>query len=259
MEAQGLSVAYGRARALDGVDLRAEPGTVTAVIGPNGSGKSTLLKAIAGLAGATGRLSFAGRAVAAGQACRADDRLGYLPQEHESRALLRVIEVVLLGRIRALGLRVPLSELQAAGRVLDELGLGGLAQRYVTELSGGQRQMVYLAQVLAAEPAALLLDEPTGALDLRNQMEMLETVRRLTRQRGLTTLVAIHDLTAAVRCADRILVLDRGRAVAAGSAAEVLTPSLLAAVYRIEAAVSRGIDGQPSITALRALPLADAR
>jgi iron complex transport system ATP-binding protein len=256
IEAQGLSVAYGRARALDGVDLRADPGTVTAVIGPNGSGKSTLLKAIAGLTKVSGRLAFQGRAVACDRRRRNDDCLGYLPQDHESRALLRVMEVVLLGRARSLGLRVPFSELRAAGRILDELGLAALADRYITELSGGQRQMVYLAQVLAAEPTVLLLDEPTSALDLRNQMEMLDTVRRLTRLRDLTTLVAIHDLNAAARCADRILVLDRGRSVAAGSAAEVLTPPLLAAVYRIEAAVTPGVDRQPSITALRALPAA---
>lgn len=237
---RSLGVAYGARAVLRQIDLRAEPGTVTAIVGPNGAGKSTLLKAVVGLAPHEGTVE------------RPPGRIGYLPQDNGARAVLKVLEVVLLGRLDALGLAVARADLLAAGRVLEELGLADLADRYLGELSGGQRQMVYLAQVLAGDPAAMLLDEPTSALDLRNQMEMLDHVRRLTRARGLTTLIAIHDLNAATRFADRVAMLRDGRLAAEGAPADVFTAALLRQVYRIEAAVIPGADGLPSITPLGA-------
>lgn len=242
IEAVLLSVAYGKERVLRDVDLRAAPGTVTALVGPNGSGKSSLLKAIAGLVASTGTIR------------RPAGRIGYLPQDGNARAVLTVLEVVLLGRLHTLGLAVGRADIEAAAQVLRDLGLEHLGDRYLGEISGGQRQMVYLAQVVAAAPTALLLDEPTSALDLRNQMEMLDQVRRLTRARGLATIIAIHDLNAAARFADQIVALDQGALVAAGSPNDVLTAALLARVYRIEALVVAGADGLPSITPLRAHP-----
>ncbi len=239
IETQALRVAYGATTVLDGVDFQAVPGSVTAIVGPNGAGKSTLLKAIAGLVPASGTLR------------RPAGSVGYLPQEHGARAVLTVLEVVLLGRLGSLGLAVTRADLAAAIATLDDLGLARLANRYLDELSGGQRQMVYLAQVLAARPSVLLLDEPTGALDLRNQMEMLDQVRRLTRTRGIVTLVAIHDLNAAARYADRIALLQAGRLLALGVPSHVLTPACLAAIYRIEADIAPGPDGLPRITPLR--------
>lgn len=240
IEVVSLGVAYGREAVLRGIDLRAAPGTVTALIGPNGSGKSSLLKALAGLVPCTGRIR------------RPAGRMGYLPQDGDARAVLTVIEVVLLGRLHTLGLAVGEEDIEAAAQVLREMGLERLAHRHLGEISGGQRQMVFLAQVMAGQPTALLLDEPTSALDLRNQMDMLEHVRRLTRARGLATLVAIHDLNAAARFADQIVALDRGGVAAAGPPNDVLTAGLLAQVYRIEALVVAGADGLPSITPLRA-------
>ncbi|MBL8705379.1 MAG: ABC transporter ATP-binding protein [Rhodospirillales bacterium] len=242
METESLCVAYGRERVLRGIDLRAAPGTVTALIGPNGSGKSTLLRAIAGLVPSTGGIR------------RPSGRIGYLPQDGNARAVLTVLEVVLLGRLHTLGLAVGRADIEAAAEVLHDLGLEHLGDRHLGEISGGQRQMVYLAQVVAAAPTALLLDEPTSALDLRNQMDMLDQVRRLTRARNLATIVAIHDLNAAARFADQVVALDRGRLVAAGTPADVLTAALLAQVYRIEALVVAGADGLPSIAPLRAHP-----
>ncbi len=242
IEAVLLSVAYGKERVLHDIDLRAAPGTVTALVGPNGSGKSSLLKAIAGLVASTGTIR------------RPAGRMGYLPQDGNARAVLTVLEVVLLGRLHTLGLAVGRADIEAAAQVLRDLGLEHLGDRYLGEISGGQRQMVYLVQVVAAAPTALLLDEPTSALDLRNQMEMLDQVRRLTRARRLATIIAIHDLNAAARFADQIVALDQGALVAAGSPNDVLTAALLARVYRIEALVVAGADGLPSITPLRAHP-----
>ncbi len=223
-----LGVRYGQRQALAGVSFEARPGEVTAIIGPNGSGKSSLIRAIAGLVGHQGVVRCGSDGAA---------RIGYMPQDVGSSAALTVLEVVLLGRLRALHLRLTDADLDAAGAALATLGIEHLASRDLVELSGGQRQLVFLAQVLASEPQILLLDEPISALDIRNQVEVLDTVRRLTRERGLITLVVLHELSAAARAADRIIVLKEGRVAGDGQPDSVLAPQLISDVFGIDAIV----------------------
>lgn len=223
-----LGVRYGQRQALAGVSLEARPGEVTAIIGPNGSGKSSLIRAIAGLVGHQGVVRCGSDGAA---------RIGYMPQDVGSSAALTVLEVVLLGRLRALHLRLTDADLDAAGAALATLGIEHLASRDLVELSGGQRQLVFLAQVLASEPQILLLDEPISALDIRNQVEVLDTVRRLTRERGLITLVVLHELSAAARAADRIIVLKEGGVAGDGRPDSVLAPQLISDVFGIDAIV----------------------
>jgi iron complex transport system ATP-binding protein len=206
-------------------------GEVVAVIGPNGAGKSTLFRRVAGLVGGPGEVVVAG---ARRPPC-------YLPQENASRAVLTVYEAVLLARKQAGGggWSVGEGDLAAVDGVLDELGLASLAFRNLAELSGGQRQLVSLAQTLVREPEILLMDEPTSALDLNRQFEVLSLVRRLARERGLCVLVAIHDLNQALRFADRVMVLAAGRLQAFGTPDEVITPALLERVYGVRARVER--------------------
>lgn len=223
-----LGVRYGQRQALAGVSFEARPGEVTAIIGPNGSGKSSLIRAIAGLVGHQGVVRCGSDGAA---------RIGYMPQDVGSSAALTVLEVVLLGRLRALHLRLTDADLDAAGAALATLGIEHLASRDLVELSGGQRQLVFLAQVLASEPQILLLDEPISALDIRNQVEVLDTVRRLTRERGLITLVVLHELSAAARAADRIIVLKEGGVAGDGRPDSVLAPQLISDVFGIDAIV----------------------
>lgn len=242
LDARGLGVRYGARMALSGVALRLAPGEVVAIAGPNGSGKSSLVRALAGLLPHDG--------------CVARDpglRVGYMPQDNAVRASLLVLEVVLLGRLGSLGLRVRGEDIDAAQQAMDELGIGALAARRIDELSGGQRQMAMLAQVLAARPGILLLDEPVSALDPRHQLEVLGAVRRLTDARGLATLVVLHDLNAAARHCDRLVVLDGGRVAAQGPPERVLQASLLAEVFGIEAQLGTAADGRPFALPLRAL------
>lgn len=243
---EDLSVRYGATTALGGVDLTAEPAEVLAVIGPNGSGKSSLIKAVAGLVPHQGRVVFE-------TGNGSERRIGYMPQDISSRAALTVLEAVLLGRLGRLGLRVKPSDLAMAGAVLDELGLGHLAGRYLGELSGGQRQLVFLAQALASEPNLLLLDEPISALDIRHQLEVMQIVRRLTHERRLTTIVILHDLNIAARFAARIAVMSRGRLICHGSPEAVIEPAMIAEVFGVEAAMSAAPDGALMVTPLRAV------
>ncbi len=243
LDARGLGVRYGARMALSGVALQLAPGEVVAIAGPNGSGKSSLVRALAGLLPHDG--------------CVARDpglHVGYMPQDNAVRASLLVLEVVLLGRLGSLGLRVRGEDIDVAQQAMDEIGIGALAARRIDELSGGQRQMVMLAQVLAARPGILLLDEPVSALDPRHQLEVLGAVRRLTDARGLATLVVLHDLNAAARHCDRLVVLDGGRVAAQGPPECVLQASLLAEVFGIEAQLGTAADGRPFALPLRALP-----
>ncbi len=236
IQANGLTVRYGAHVAVRGLTLAAHHGEVLAVIGANGSGKSSLLRALAGLVPHSG--SVARRPAA---------RIGYMPQETAARAALTVFEVVLLGRLRSLALKVATPDLDAAARALDEVGIPELASRRITTLSGGQRQLAFLAQVLAADPTILLLDEPSSALDIAHQFQVLTLLREATRRRGLTTIAVLHDLNAAARFADRLALLHQGGLLAEGSPAAVLRPETLRQAYGISAAILAGPDGCPVV------------
>lgn len=231
-----VSVQYGRHQVLSGVHLRAESGRVLALVGPNGCGKTSLMKAIAGLVPHAGRIVFAG---SPGR----PSSLGYMPQDHLGALSLSVVEVVLLGRLRQLHLRVGPEDLEAVRRVLQRLGIERLAPRVVGELSGGQRQLVYLAQALVAEPSVLLLDEPISALDIHHQLEVLELVASMTRERQLCTVMVLHDLVATARFADDVALLSEGGLLASGAPSDVLTSTLMHQVFGVQMEVLQSAAG----------------
>lgn len=236
IECENVMVQYGKAIAVSNVSLLAKPGEFLAILGPNGSGKSSLLKSIAGQKAFEGTIRFKGQKIWS-------DAIGYMPQDISGRAALTVTEVVLLGRVSQLGLRVTSQDLDAVIAILFQLGIGKLASKQLSDLSGGQRQLVYLAQALVREPQILLLDEPISALDLRHQLEVLGLVQRLTKERYLTTVCVLHDLNAAARFADNIAMLREGRLFCHGSAVDILTPAQIEAVFDVEAAVLCDDDG----------------
>ena len=243
LDVSRLSIRYGDHVALAEVSLSANPGEVLAVLGANGSGKSSLLRALAGQQVHGGRIAWNAAAPA----------IGFLPQDNATRAALTAFEVVLLGRLRSLTLKVGQTDLAAAEAALAEIGIGHLASQRIATLSGGQRQMVFMAQVLAASPQALLLDEPTSALDIAHQLHVLALIRAATRRRGLTTVAVLHDLNAAARFADRMALLHAGRLLACGTPAEVLRPDLLCKAYGVDVAVQTGPDDNPVVIPLAAV------
>jgi iron complex transport system ATP-binding protein len=236
IQIQGLGLRYGRRAVLHDISLTAPTGRVLGIVGPNGSGKSTLVKAIAGLLTGDGTILFNGSATR-------PRYIAYMPQDLQAPMAMTVLEVVLLGRLGQLRLKVSAQDLDAVQQVLQTLGLVDLAGRYVSELSGGQRQMVFLAQALVSQPRVLLLDEPTSALDIRHQLEVLEVVRNLTLAQGLCTVMVVHDLNAAARFADEVALLHEGRLLAWGAPAEVLTVDNLARGFGVEAEALRCQDG----------------
>ncbi|MEV4169074.1 ABC transporter ATP-binding protein [Nonomuraea sp. NPDC049709] len=253
ISARGLSVRLGEREVLTGVDLEARRGEWVAVIGPNGAGKSTLLKAVMGLVAHRGEVVLGSRPAGALKPRERARLVAYAPQTPALPPDMTVFDYALLGRtpyIPYLG-RESRHDRAVTESVLDRLDLTALAMRRVGELSGGERQRVVLARALAQEAPVLLLDEPTTALDLGHQQQVLELVDRLRRADGLTVVTTLHDLTVAGLYADALLLLAEGRAAAAGEPAQVLTEELVGRHFDAHVKIEPGPDGRPVVHLVR--------
>jgi iron complex transport system ATP-binding protein len=250
--ARGVAVELGGAPILRGVDLEVAAGEWLAVIGPNGAGKSTLLRAVGGLLPASGAISLFGTALPRLRRRERARLVATVPQSPVVPPGVAVFDYVLLGRtpyIPPLG-RESSRDLDAVREVLVRLDLERFADRPLETLSGGERQRVFLARALAQGAPLVLLDEPTTALDIGHQQEVLELVDELRRDRGLTVLSTMHELSIAGEYAERIVLLAGGRVAAAGTPAEVLTEELLATHYRARVRVLPG-DRGPLVVPVR--------
>lgn len=226
-----VGVSYGRRRVVDGVNTPAfAAGDVIALLGPNGAGKSTLLKRLAGLLTGPGRVELTGAG---------PDEVGYLPQDHAAPAGLTVYESVLLAAKRDAAWSVSPADLAQVDATLERLAITDLAARGLDELSGGQRQMVSIAQSLVRGPRVLLMDEPTSALDLHRQLEVLAILRDLAQARGVIVLVSLHDVNLALRFASHALVMAQGRMLDCGAAPDVICARMMQAAFQVEARIER--------------------
>lgn len=231
-----LSVAYGARTIIHNVSLPALPaGSLVALVGPNGAGKSTLLRAIAGLERMQGEISLAGEDVSRLGFAERSRRLAYMPQQLPPGLALGVLESI-VAALRVSGVD---NLLALAYEALARLGIEHLAEQPLNSLSGGQRQLVALAQLLARNPQVLLLDEPTSALDLHYQLRVMDTVRERVVAHRLLAVAVLHDINLAASYADWLVVLHQGRVVACGTPEQVLEPGMLAEVYGVQARVER--------------------
>ena len=251
LRAVDLTLGYGERVVVDGVDLDFGPCSTTAVIGPNGCGKSTLLRALGRLlAPRSGAATLDDRPVGAWPTKALARRLALLPQTTSAPPGITVRELVARGRSPHQGLlRTPgAADAAVVEETLDAVGLTDDAHRPVDQLSGGQRQRAWIGMTLAQRTGILLLDEPTTYLDLAHQIEVLDLVHRLTVERGLTTVVVLHDLGLAARYADQLVVLDRGRVHACGPPRDVLTEPMLRDVFGLTARILTDPDtGDPVV------------
>ena len=231
LQLDDVGVQYGSRPVLSGITTPVlKGGEVTAVIGPNAAGKSSLFRRIAGLLGGPGDIRVGGGPGSDERSCR----LCYMPQDTSVNTVLTVYESILLARKQGHDRKVRDEDLEAVDRILASLHIEAIAFRSLAELSGGQRQLVSLAQTLVREPEILLLDEPTSALDLHRQVEVLALIQELSRKRGICVVLAIHDLNQVLRVADRVMVIDEGTMVRCGPVETVITPDLLRAIYKVD-------------------------
>ncbi len=257
LEIEDLAAGYGRRPVLRRVTLPPlRPGRLVALLGPNGSGKSTLLKALAGLLPSRGVIRFEGRDLAGLGLRQRAALIGYAPQTLLQPSALLAYEFVLSAlRAAAPGLS-GLDIERRIHRAFGRLGLAPHAMTPVQEMSGGRRQLLGLAQVIARATPLLLLDEPTSALDLRWEIEALSLLRDLADQDGTLAIVALHDLNLALRFCDEIILLAEGGVLAAGPASGTLTAGLLRRAYGVAARLEVCSRGLPFVVADRPAPAA---
>jgi iron complex transport system ATP-binding protein len=220
LEIQNISLGYNHRLVVKGLSFRLQPGEMLGLCGPNGCGKSSIIKAVSRvLSLRSGKITLDGKEIA-------------LIARGEL-ARLTVAEVVLLGRNPHLGLLRGESsrDLAIARWAMERTGIVALAERRLGELSGGERQRVTIARVLAQEPGAILLDEPTANLDISHQLEILDLIKGLCREKNLAVLIAIHDLNLAAQYCDRLLLIKEGQIYAEGTPDQVVTSANIKAVY----------------------------
>jgi len=225
---------YGNTPVLHNIDLLIQEGEMVALLGPNGSGKTTLIKLLSGVLRPTaGDIHLNGSILGRMKRKQVAQCVAVVPQEFSMPFAFSLREVVLLGRTPFLSLFSDEGEQdrRVVQQAIELIGLASLKDRFFNELSGGERQKAILAMALAQEPKVLLLDEPTAHLDINHQMEILELVKRLNREQGVTVIAAIHDLNLAAIYFDRLILLKDGRIFTDGNPETLLTAETIEEVF----------------------------
>lgn len=221
------------------VSFSLAPGEVLCVLGPNGGGKTTLFRTLLGLlASHGGEVLLGGKPLQALRRADVARQVGYVPQGHSAYFAFSLRDFVLMGRSAHLGaFSTPgKRDREVAARALDSLGIAHLADKPVTEISGGERQLALIARALAQEPGLLVMDEPTANLDFGNQVRVMERIVALAGS-GISVLFSSHNPDHAYLAARRVLLLAQGRALALGIPREVLSPEALERLYGIRVEV----------------------
>ncbi|WP_300063579.1 ABC transporter ATP-binding protein [uncultured Roseobacter sp.] len=241
LEVRDLRFAYGTRPILRDVGFGPlRPGQLTALIGPNASGKSTLFRTIAGLLRAQGEVTLNGHDLARLGPRERLSRVCFMPQFFAANAALTVFDVVMMARKNLSGWRVTSEDMQAVGQALHTAEIGHLSDAYISELSGGQSQMVSVAQALIRTSDVYLFDEPTSALDLNHQLRVLGQIRGAIAARDAIGIVALHDLNLAARFADHLILLGQGRILAEGAPADILRRPEVGETYGVDIHITQG-------------------
>ncbi|HNX10087.1 MAG TPA: ABC transporter ATP-binding protein [Methanothrix sp.] len=247
-----LTFSYKSNKILDNLNITVGDSEIMSLVGPNGSGKTTLIKCIDRILKPKGSILLEGREVQEMKQQEIARQIGYVPQSSSTPLATTVFDTVLMGRRPHISWRVTDQDLDKVADMLERLNLQELAMRDFGQLSGGQKQKVLIARALAQEPTILLLDEPTSNLDMKHQLDVLETISSMVKEKGISAVMAIHDLNLAARFSDKLVMLKKGVVYAAGTPNELISERNISEVYGVEALVMRSLD-KPCIVPLRSL------
>lgn len=241
LSVENVSCSYGAKSILKEVSIPSiSAGELTVLVGPNAVGKTTLFKTIAGLVRAdSGQICLAQQDLVALPKFEALQKVCYMPQTFTGSAALSVFEVVLLAKKQCQSWRVSQEDMAAVEQQLHQFAISDLAHRPITELSGGQQQIVSLCQTLIRKADIYLLDEPTSALDLQRQLKVLQHLKDEARHRSAIMIISIHDLNLASRFADQLIVMDQGRVIQTGKTDKVLSSGAIEKIYGVNLEMMR--------------------
>lgn len=253
IKVKDVTFSYSSLPVLEGISLELAESEVLGIVGPNGSGKTTLIRCMNNILKTQGgSVHLNGNEIKDLSRMEIARHIGYVPQNSEHFFPTTVFDTVLMGRRPHAAWRSSEHDLDKVIEILELLGLEDLALRNFGELSGGQQQKVLIARALAQETDIILLDEPTSNLDIRHQLDVMHVIKSLVSERGISAVMAIHDLNLASGYADRVVVLNGGRIVAAGDPVSVFTPEIIAHTYGVEAKINND-NGRPYIMPVRSV------
>lgn len=255
IDVRSLFFRYRQDWVLQNISFTIEKGEFIGVIGPNGSGKSTLLKLLCRLLSPQkGEVLLDNGSLKEMKQREIAKKIAMVPQEAHSLFPFRVIEIVLMGRSPYLGhlMFEGAKDLEIARRAMDWTETLSISERFIDELSGGERKRVFIARALAQVPEVILLDEPTANLDIHHQVDFLNLILSLNQEKGLTIIMASHDLNIASEYCDRLILLKGGKIYKMGPPQEVITRESIEEVYGCKVWVDENpISGMPRITLLK--------
>jgi len=246
-----LSFGYNGSLTLEDIALDVSEGEIVSLVGPNGAGKSTLLKCIDRiLKPSSGIVLVDCRDLSEMSGKDISRAMGYVPQSTTEVFPYTVFDIVMMGRRPHIGWRVTKRDISVVAETLRFMGIERFSSRYFDELSGGEKQKIAMARAIAQEPRILLLDEPTSNLDILHQLELMKAIQRLVLERGVSAVMAMHDLNLASRFSHKVVMLKDRMIHEIGTPAEVLTQENIRYVYGVSADVLTGRDGRPYILPL---------
>ncbi|MBP1908221.1 ABC transporter ATP-binding protein [Methanolobus bombayensis] len=232
LEVDGVEFQYKSKEVLKDIKFELKRNEILSILGPNGVGKTTLLKCMnAILKPKRGTVLIEDEDVLKLEQIEIARRLGYVPQRCEP-ARLTAFDAILLGRMPHMKWNISTEDVMIVEDTIKKLSLDDMALRYIDEMSGGELQKVGIARAIAQNPKLLLLDEPTSSLDLKNQLEILDTVKEVVRKENVSAIMTMHDLNLAFRYSDKFLFLKNGTIFAAGNM-EDITPDIIREVYGV--------------------------
>ncbi len=244
LEIRNLKQGYGSKVVLEDISLEVPEGSVVAILGPNGSGKSTLIKFVCRI-----KPPMSGSISVDGQDSLAMDRrtfskyVGYVPQKYAPSDYMQVYDAVLIGRAPYMEWTYSKNDFEMAAKAVEAMGIEDLLDKNVQDLSGGQIQKVTIARAIAQDPKYFVLDEPTSALALKNQMDTLRTMRDITSSGKTGALVALHDINLAMHFADSVVMIKDGLVHSSGTPAEAITERTIEEVYGVQSEIVEGRGG----------------